>query len=264
MTSLLKFTFGDHQIRTNNDPETPLFVAIDVVRALGYKDAKDALARHVSPEDLSKMRILDAKGRNQLVNVINESGLYCLIFGSKLEKAKEFKRWVTSEVLPSIRKTGTYTVPRKTITVEQQQAIRQAIAKRCKDSSSSYQTVYKALYNAFQIPRYTELLQSDFDKAIELIGGTNLNVPVCRDLEPVIPEGALVLDARRVEQLRITVYYYTELMRETFIAAAKVLQASKSPYAPRMCEAAGCFSIYQLKHFLEGYGIDTNVPRLAR
>lgn len=264
MTSLLKFTFGDHQIRTNNDPETPLFVAIDVVRALGYKDAKDALARHVSPEDLSKMRILDAKGRNQLVNVINESGLYCLIFGSKLEKAKEFKRWVTSEVLPSIRKTGTYTVPRKTITVEQQQAIRQAIAKRCKDSSSSYQTVYKALYNAFQIPRYTELLQSDFDKAIELIGGTNLNVPVCRDPEPVIPEGALVLDARRVEQLRITVYYYTELMRETFIAAAKVLQASKSPYAPRMCEAAGCFSIYQLKHFLEGYGIDTNVPRLAR
>ena len=107
-------------------------------------------------------------------------------------------------------------------------------------------------------------MQSDFDKAIELIGGTNLNVPVCRDPEPVIPEGALVLDARRVEQLRITVYYYTELMRETFIAAAKVLQASKSPYAPRMCEAAGCFSIYQLKHFLEGYGIDTNVPRLAR
>lgn len=255
--------FESFNIRVLGNDETPLFVATDVCKVLGYTNSNRALALHVSADDIVKTTV-ESNGRNLPVNTINESGLYCLIFGSKLEKAKEFKRWVTSEVLPSIRKTGTYTVPRKTITVEQQQAIRQAIAKRCKDSSSSYQTVYKALYNAFQIPRYTELLQSDFDKAIELIGGTNLNVPVCRDLEPVIPEGALVLDARRVEQLRITVYYYTELMRETFIAAAKVLQASKSPYAPRMCEAAGCFSIYQLKHFLEGYGIDTNVPRLAR
>lgn len=255
--------FESFNIRVLGNDETPLFVATDVCKVLGYTNSNRALALHVSADDIVKTTV-ESNGRNLPVNTINESGLYCLIFGSKLEKAKEFKRWVTSEVLPSIRKTGTYTVPRKTITVEQQQAIRQAIAKRCKDSSSSYQTVYKALYNAFQIPRYTELLQSDFDKAIELIGGTNLNVPVCRDPEPVIPEGALVLDARRVEQLRITVYYYTELMRETFIAAAKVLQASKSPYAPRMCEAAGCFSIYQLKHFLEGYGIDTNVPRLAR
>ena len=255
--------FESFNIRVLGNDETPLFVATDVCKVLGYTNSNRALALHVSADDIVKTTV-ESNGRNLPVNTINESGLYCLIFGSKLEKAKEFKRWVTSEVLPSIRKTGTYTVPRKTITVEQQQAIRQAIAKRCKDSSSSYQTVYKALYNAFQIPRYTELFQSDFDKAIELIGGTNLNVPVCRDLEPVIPEGALVLDARRVEQLRITVYYYTELMRETFIAAAKVLQASKSPYAPRMCEAAGCFSIYQLKHFLEGYGIDTNVPRLAR
>lgn len=257
------FTFHGSNVRVLGTFDYPLFVVADVCRILGYKNTSDAIKQHVAPEDCMK-KTVDTSGGQQLMLCVNESGLYCLIFGSKLEKAKEFKRWVTSEVLPSIRKTGTYTVPRKTITVEQQQAIRQAIAKRCKDSSSSYQTVYKALYNAFQIPRYTELLQSDFDKAIELIGGTNLNVPVCRDPEPVIPEGALVLDARRVEQLRITVYYYTELMRETFIAAAKVLQASKSPYAPRMCEAAGCFSIYQLKHFLEGYGIDTNVPRLAR
>ena len=264
MTQLAKYMFTGHQVRTNNDPFAPLFVAKDICQALGFKDSNNAIKQHVDPEDKAIVSLIDSMGRKQNVTAVNESGLYALIFGSKLDSAKKFKRWVTSEVLPSIRKTGTYTVPRKTLTVEQQQAIRQAIAKRCKDSSSSYQTVYKALYNAFQIPRYTELLQSDFDKAIELIGGTNLNVPVCRDPEPVIPEGALVLDARRVEQLRITVYYYTELMRETFIAAAKVFQASKSPYAPRMCEAAGCLSIYQLKDFLAQYGIDTSVPRLAR
>lgn len=261
--NLSKLTFDGITIRHSVDNNTPLFIVSDVAKALGFKNSRDALTRHVHPSDVVSL-IVETKGGKQTVNAINESGLYCLIFGSKLESAQKFKRWVTSEVLPSIRKTGTYTVPRKTITVEQQQAIRQAIANRCKDSSSSYQTVYKALYNAFQIPRYTELLQSDFNKAMEFLGGANLNVPVCRDPEPAIPEGALVLDARRVEQLRITVYYYTELMRETFIVAAKVLNACKSPYAPRMCEAAGCLSVYQLKDFLAQYGIDTSAPRLAR
>lgn len=263
MTQLAKYMFAGQQVRSNNDPIFPLFVAKDVCDSLGFKNPRDAIARHVDAEDLTKLSVDTGYGVKDML-AVNESGLYALIFGSKLDSAKKFKRWVTSEVLPSIRKTGTYTVPRKTITVEQQQAIRQAIANRCKDSSSSYQTVYKALYNAFQIPRYTELLQSDFNKAMEFIGGANLNVPVCRDPEPAIPEGALVLDARRVEQLRITVYYYTELMRETFIVAAKVLNACKSPYAPRMCEAAGCLSIYQLKDFLAQYGIDTSAPRLAR
>lgn len=88
------------------------FVGKDVARALGYGEGKslnNAIANHVDEEDKGVTEIMTPGGRQSMV-VINESGLYALIFGSKLPKAKEFKHWVTSEVLPSIRKTGSYTM----------------------------------------------------------------------------------------------------------------------------------------------------------
>lgn len=104
------------QIRTVTIDNEPWFVGKDVATALGYKNTKDALATHV--EDCDKIMgsqnatpsIKDSMGREQRPTWINESGLYALIFGSKLESAKRFKHWVTSEVLPSIRKHGMYAV----------------------------------------------------------------------------------------------------------------------------------------------------------
>lgn len=110
MQTLNAFTFHDTTIRTQvTGNDEPLFCANDVCAALGYSNARDALATHVSSEDVAKRDTL-TNGGNQLLSYVNESGLYALIFGSKLETAKEFKRWVTSEVLPSIRKTGSYTI----------------------------------------------------------------------------------------------------------------------------------------------------------
>lgn len=85
----------------------PHFVGKDVAEALEYNEPHKAVVRHVEEEDRIKYPI-PTNGGKQDFWVVNESGLYSLIFGSKLEKAKEFKRWVTSEVLPSIRKTGSY------------------------------------------------------------------------------------------------------------------------------------------------------------
>lgn len=114
----MSFSFENMPVRTLGNPETPLFVAIDVVKALGFKDTINPIKRHVDPEDLIKVEIETAGGR-QTVNAVNESGLYALIFGSKLESAKRFKRWVTSEVLPAIRRTGRYEAPKpEYITVE--------------------------------------------------------------------------------------------------------------------------------------------------
>lgn len=79
----------------------------DVATALGYKDTSDALKKHVESEDKLTRRFADS-GQNRQMWIINESGLYSLILGSKLESAKRFKRWVTSEVLPCIRKHGGY------------------------------------------------------------------------------------------------------------------------------------------------------------
>lgn len=84
------------------------FVAKDICDALGYSNARDAISTHVDPDDALKRGIIDALGRIQETTLINESGMYALVFGSRLERAREFKRWVTSEVLPSIRRTGRY------------------------------------------------------------------------------------------------------------------------------------------------------------
>ena len=86
------------------------FVGKDVATALGYKNAKDALHKHVDDEDKLGAQIATS-GQRREMTLINESGLYSLIMSSKLPTAKKFKRWVTSEVLPSIRKTGVYINP---------------------------------------------------------------------------------------------------------------------------------------------------------
>jgi Prophage antirepressor len=99
------------QIRTVTIDSEPWFVGKDVALALGYSDTKSAIQDHVDTEDkriIQKGQIATLEIPNRGMTIINESGLYSLIFGSKLEGAKRFKHWVTSEVLPAIRKTGNY------------------------------------------------------------------------------------------------------------------------------------------------------------
>lgn len=88
----------------------PWLVGKDVARALGYGEGKslnNAVAKHVDDEDKGVTEMMTPGGK-QNVTIINESGLYALVFGSKLPSAKKFKHWVTSEVLPTLRKTGSY------------------------------------------------------------------------------------------------------------------------------------------------------------
>ena len=106
--------FNNHEfgfIRTVLIDNEPWFVGKDVASALGYSNTKDAVSSHVDSEDkkvLLRSENTTLEIPNRGLGIINESGVYSLIFGSKLKKAKDFKRWVTSEVLPEIRKTGMY------------------------------------------------------------------------------------------------------------------------------------------------------------
>ena len=102
-----EFLFNDQQVRTVVRDGEPWFVGKDVADILGYQNGSRDINRHVDDEDKLTERIV-LSGQNRNVIVINESGLYSLIVASKLPTAKEFKRWVTSEVLPSIRKHGAY------------------------------------------------------------------------------------------------------------------------------------------------------------
>ena len=97
--------FGE--IRTAGTAQEPIFCAADICRALGYSNGRKAISDHCDEGDVTKRDTPTSSGV-QSMTFVNESGMYSLIFGSKLESAKQFKKWVTSEVLPSIRKHGMY------------------------------------------------------------------------------------------------------------------------------------------------------------
>lgn len=107
----LIFNFNEREVRTVVLNNEPYFVGKDVAEILAYNEPHKAIARHIDEDDRMKYPIIDGLGRSQETWLINESGLYSLILSSKLPQAKEFKRWVTKEVLPAIRKTGSYNIP---------------------------------------------------------------------------------------------------------------------------------------------------------
>ena len=108
--------FGE--IRTITKDNETYFVGKDVAKALGFTNPRDAIATHVFDEDKG-VDTIDTLGGKQSMTVINESGVYALVFGSRLESAKRFKHWVTSEVLPSIRKNGGYIAGQETLSDEE-------------------------------------------------------------------------------------------------------------------------------------------------
>lgn len=114
MQELQTFNFEELPVRTLEVDGEPYFIGKDVADILGYANGRDALSKHVDEDD---KKVLTSRNTtlenlpNRGLTAVNESGLYSLIFSSKLESAKRFKRWVTSEVLPTLRKTGAYQVP---------------------------------------------------------------------------------------------------------------------------------------------------------
>ena len=118
----MSWSFGDQLVRTVTGADgEPWFVGKDVAQALGYQNTNKALGDHVDEDDKMQgdgVTIRDPIGREQHPVIINESGVYSLVFGSKLETAKAFKKWVTSEVLPAIRKHGGYITEDKAKEIE--------------------------------------------------------------------------------------------------------------------------------------------------
>lgn len=270
--SNLTFAFGNITIRTIGEVETPLLVASDICNALGYARPRDAIAQHVDPEDLTKA-VIETKGGKQTVNCVNESGLYALIFGSKLESAKRFKRWVTSEVLPAIRRNGQYNAAcPATITPAEQLQIQQAVARRAKTSSANYQTIYRAIKVRFQIPRYNELPRCQFAECLKFIDAVDLKVPEAKTAaapvfeNPFTPEElaaspekppkgyAYRVSAEFLDNQRTFVYYWRYLFRRELELFEEFLYRTESPRAARFHEAV---------HNMNLAGIEDQLRRLG-
>lgn len=109
MNEVQLFNFENHEVRSLLINSEPWFVGKDVADVLGYQNGSRDINRHVDEEDRLTRRF-DGTGQSRDMTIINESGLYSLVLSSKLPSAKKFKRWVTSEVLPALRKTGQYQV----------------------------------------------------------------------------------------------------------------------------------------------------------
>lgn len=149
--------------------EEPYFVGRDVCKALGYVKPENALAQHVDIEDTLKQGIPDNQGFAQQTITINESGVYSLVFGSKLPQAKAFKRWVTSEVLPTIRKHGGYltqekltealTNPDTLIQLATQLKTERAEKERLSEQNELHKQQLKL--SAPKVEYYNEVLQSE-------------------------------------------------------------------------------------------------------
>lgn len=224
----ISFSFENTAVRTLGTPDLPLFVAIDVATALGYKNTKDAVLRHVDSDDLLKSEITDSLGRKQIVNCVNESGMYALIFGSKLESAKRFKRWVTSEVLPAIRKTGSYSAA--TLTPAEQLQIRKAISARAKKSAVAYQTIYHALYARFQVAKYDQIRSEDLQTALDFIATCEVKLPA------LVDKNSITLSRDEMGRIRTLVYYKKYLFRRQLDLVYQILVSVQSPEAPRFYE----------------------------
>lgn len=152
-------TFANEEfgaVRSLMIEDMPWFVGRDVATALGYAKPQNAIKSHVDADDALNQGIIDSMGRSQPTMLINESGLYSLILSSKLPAAKRFKRWVTSEVLPSIRRTGGYgtaaTQAAETAVVEETLPVREttnddylraaSIVASCKNERLPYVLAY--------------------------------------------------------------------------------------------------------------------------
>ncbi len=140
------FSFETHAVRSLLISDQPWFVASDVCAALSIENNRNATAR--LDDDEKDVRTMDTPSGKQELTIINESGLYSLILGSRKAEAKKFKKWVTAEVLPSIRKTGSYTHPATQkalpgkLTKESQDQIKAAIRERLEALPKAQQGKY--------------------------------------------------------------------------------------------------------------------------
>lgn len=259
------FSFENSQVRTLGTPDLPLFVAIDVASALGFQKPSNAVSQHVDSEDLIKQEITDKLGRAQTVNCVNESGLYALIFGSKLDSAKRFKRWVTSEVLPAIRRSGRYEAPKpEYISVEHRWAIQKAVGRKARGQSVHYQTVYRALKDHFKVEKYTHILEADFDAAIAFIESLPpmqlppLNAPAPKQLSaaPQKEPRKFLVDERYVERQRTFIYCVRYLFREELDLFIDFMHRVDSPRAGQFWEAVHGMHLSAAERDLAKLGYD--------
>lgn len=167
-TAITPFNFNNNEIRLIVREGDPWFVTSDVARVLGYRDASNA--GRVLDDDEKGTHVVSTPGGDQKLTVINESGLYALVLRSRKPEARKFAKWVTSEVLPSIRKTGQYTLP-STINPEQAQHLKELVQLVAESGKQGYSETWARLHRKFKVNSYLQLRPDQFTEACLYLKG---------------------------------------------------------------------------------------------
>ena len=188
--------FGE--IRTVNIDGEPWFVGVDIATALGYSNTRDAIAKHIDNEDKATVAIHDGRQKRN-ITAINESGLYSLILSSELPSAKAFKRWVTSEVLPSIRKNGGYIVGQDTMTDDELMARALQVAQnKIQERDKQIETMKpKAIFADAVAASHTSILVGELAKILKQNG---VNIGQNRLYEWLRENGYLIRGNKRTDR----------------------------------------------------------------
>ena len=241
---LTTFIFEGASIRVFGDSVSPLFVAADICNALNLTNPSMAIAS-LAPVERAKLNLGAGKPD---VNVVNESGLYTLILRSR-DAVKEgtpayrFRVKVTNEILPAIRKTGSYSAA--TLTPAEQLQIRKAISARAKKSAVAYQTIYHALYARFQVAKYDQIRSEDLQTALDFIAICEVKLPA------LVDKNSITLSRDEMERIRTLVYYKKYLFHRQLGLVYQILVAVQSPEAPRFYEMMNEANMNEVEKILD-------------
>lgn len=266
MSDMMTFSFENLSVRTLGDSLNPLFVAGDLAAILGYQSAKDA-TRFLDEDERTLVEV-DTAGGLQKVSAVTESGLYAMILKSRRPEAKRFRKWVTSEVLPAIRKQGYYAGP-DYIDEAQQREIQRAVGRRAAGIGKNFSLIYGALKDRFDIPRYTCLQKKDFEAALAFIQTVPIKtraewlkheeeeikrIESATYKDEAIPPKYYTVKAHFMEELRSLVYTWRYLHRANLERYVDFLRSVDSPYAASMWEAVHDFNWLNLEASLDKIG----------
>lgn len=173
MSNISIFSFNKSPIKLIIQDNTPFFNLIDVCDVFGIQNPRRVLSLMLDSKGVRYAYALAKDNKSRRLAFISEPNLYRIIFRSDKSIAVLFQNWVFDEVLPTIRKTGSYSL---TINAEQQQKIKQAVNERVYRTGEKHQAIYSKFHQQFKIPRYQDLPASNFDEAIKWLGGVHVKL----------------------------------------------------------------------------------------
>ena len=213
-------------------------------------------APSLNERNFALVEVKDAKGENRPAYRMDRKGFVLLAMGFTGEVALKFKIAYIDAFDTMERKLYQGNVTSTdTITNAQQVAIQQAVARRAKKTAVYYQTIYRAIKARYQIPRYTELKQSQFEDCLRFIETVDLSVPEAPASEPAKTERQrYVVDADFLKTLQVFCYYQRDLFRKPLMQAMRVMQALDVPDASKLWDAVNNFNFATLERSLDDLG----------